>query len=352
MVLEGLDFNTHYEIIGVDESGFKFTHPLTQPAGVHAKTHDKLIDTFFDKPVAVFNHESHGDTLKAKFVTKNGVSRIQHGIFLKGTYAPEELRKRLQGREKTTVEKGETSHSVVYGSTDPADKTGVKKLLPSQNHTVAWIPHCCRDRVTGDMVEYTDENYGIDKFYVEEGPMRTKTMKTAARPGSLEDSFEKARAPSLVAAGFIAIAIFALIAVHSPEVFTVPWDDGFSKIFTVGCVEMFSGMKTMTHWNNDELFEGGYGYGEDAVETADSMHVWNQEHVWDVSVFVHARSWRACRLPTLSTRAHSPCAPCHPPSLRSRALCSFGAVRSGSTRFLGTTTSIMTFGAIGTRALA
>ena len=53
---------------------------------------------------------------------------------------------------------------------------------------------------------------------------------TPAQAGTWEAAREKTFRPALVAAGFIAIAAFTLLGMFAPQVFTVPWDDGFSKV--------------------------------------------------------------------------------------------------------------------------
>ena len=77
----------------------------------------------------------------------------------------------------------------------------------------------------------------------------------ALQSGTFEAAREKSWKPALVVAGFIAIAVFTLFGVFTPEVLTKPWAEGFSKIYTVGCTDMFGGMQEMSWWNNEFVFE-------------------------------------------------------------------------------------------------
>ena len=74
---------------------------------------------------------------------------------------------------------------------------------------------------------------------------------------------------------------------YAPEAFVTPWDDGFSKIYTVGCVDMFGGMKAMSEWNNEYVFEDSINVvGHTAVQTSNTIHEWCEAEVFEQSIDV------------------------------------------------------------------
>ena len=152
--------------------------------------------------------------------------------------------------ELSEVPPSVTSHEYVYSGEDITDSkykdrddvNNTWKLLPATRYTTAWTPIYCRLKTTGEKVAYDEFNHDANIFYLDEAVMQYASQKTAAVKGTWEAAFDKALKPALVAAGFMAIAAFAVMGVFNPEVFTKPWDDGFSKIFTVGC-EFLSSLK-------------------------------------------------------------------------------------------------------------
>ena len=243
---------------------------------------------------------SNWNFLPMKFITSGTVKLIKYGIY------PKDYMGRLENVEsemrKTAATETDartpTSQNVIFTGgeqTNESSKTAIgrieeekgdyeaqrRALMPGTTYTIAWKAIYCRSRKTGQKMRYLKDRKEED-YYLDESLITMAKMTTAAEVGTIRAAREKAWKPALGAAAFLTVAVMTLIGIFAPEAFTVPWDDGFSKIYSVGTADMFSGMKTMTHWNNEYVFEDSINVvGHTAVQTAETIHLWGKTEVYE-----------------------------------------------------------------------
>ena len=92
------------------------------------------------------------------------------------------------------------------------------------SYTIAWTAIYRRNRADGRTFKFRpgDKEFAEAKrknsFYLDESEMAHEKHRTAAKPGTYLAATEKSWSPALISAGFLAVAVFTLLGVFTPEV--------------------------------------------------------------------------------------------------------------------------------------